>query len=131
MKDDRSGWDIISGVVYILFGLMMLIGGAETRIAGILVMEIFISVWAIFAGFGHLFQSFALKKAGVKNWIWTLVGSILMIVLGCLFLIMPFMGVVVMVGVAAIYASIVLIIGGFTGLAFILSGSGSKESESE
>ena len=126
MKNTRSVWDLITGAVYIIFGAIILIGGIDARIAGVVAVEMFIAIWAVFAGFSHLFGSFGLMKAGVRNWKWTLIGSLLLIALGGVYIAMIFLGAATIKGMTGIYASIALILGGFTGLSAILSGSGKK-----
>lgn len=126
-KDSRNGWDIISGIINILFGGVMLFGGASTRVLGIMTIEMFIAFWALFLGISQIFGSFKLKKIGVKKWGWTLVCGILMIVCGIVFIAMPLAGSIMLVGLAAIYAGIGFIIIGITGLAAALSSAPKTE----
>jgi uncharacterized membrane protein HdeD (DUF308 family) len=122
MKDMRSGWDIISGIINILFGAIMLFGSAETMIMGIITIEIFIAVWVLFAGISHLFGSFELKKLGAKKWGWTLAGGILMIICGIAFLCMPAASAVGLIFTIGIFTGVSFIIGGITELVKALSG---------
>ena len=115
-KGARRGWDLICGAIDILFGSVMLFGGAETRVAGILAIEIFIAVWLLFAGFAGVFSGFGLKKEGVKGWGKALAGGILMILAGILFLLWPLMSTVALVGILGIFTGISFIIVGTTGL---------------
>ena len=125
-KDARRGWDLLSGAIDILFGAMMLFGTVEMKVAGVVTIEIFVAIWILFTGFTRLFSGFGLKKEGAKGWGWTLVGGILAILAGAVFLIWPLMGAVTLVGFAGIFAGISFVIVGVTGLAGALSFGGKK-----
>lgn len=120
-KGARNGWDILSGIINILFGAILLFGSVGTRVMGVLTMEMFIALWTLFAGFSHIFQSVGPKKEGGKSRFLTLLGGILLIICGIAFISMPLISSVMMVGIAGIYASVSFIISGVTGLAVALS----------
>jgi len=122
MKEKRSGWDIISGIINLLFGAIMLFGAPEARIMGVLAMEIFIAVWALFVGFSQIFGSFGLKKQDVKNWYWTLVRGIVTVICGFIFLSMPALAAMGLVFTIGVFTGAMFIISGITGLAGALSG---------
>ena len=122
MKEQRSGWDIISGIINLLFGAIMLFGTQEARIMGVLTMEMFFAVWALFVGFSQIFGSFNLKKQDVKNWYWTLVRGIITVICGFVFLSMPVMAAMGMVFTIGVFTGAMFIINGITGLAGALSG---------
>ena len=122
MKDRRLGWDIISGIINLLFGALMFFGTPETRIMGVVTMEIFIAVWALFTGFSHIFGSFGLKKQDVGNWYWTLIRGIITVICGIVFLAMPVISAMGLVFAIGIYAGAMFILSGITGLAGALSG---------
>lgn len=126
MKDKRNGWDILSGIINLLFGSVMLFGGTQTRVMGAVAIEMYIAFWVIFQGFAHVFGSVGPKKEGAKNWFWSLIGGILMIICGFIFISMPLFGTLVLVEIGGIYASVAFFIGGLTGLAAALSGKNSQ-----
>ena len=123
MKDGRNGWDIIVGIINLLFGAMMLFGDPETRIMGVLSMEMFIAVWALFTGFSQIFGSFAVKKLGVKNWYWVLVRGILTVICGVVFLSRPIISSMGLVFAIGVYVGAMFVLSGITGLAGALSGN--------
>ena len=120
-KSYRSAFDLIGGIINILFGALMLLGGTETKIAGVIAIEVYIAAWVLIAGFSYIFTSFAFKKAGLKGWAWTLLGGVIAVVAGAAFIILPLTGSTALVGFGAIYAGISLIILGVTGLAGAIS----------
>jgi len=122
MKEKRSGWDLIGGIINLLFGAIMLFGAPETRIMGVLAMEIFIAVWALFVGFSQIFGSFGLKKQDVKNWYWTLVRGIITVICGFVFLSMPALSAMGLVFTLGVFTGVMFVISGITGLAGALSG---------
>jgi len=115
-KNERELRDIIAGVISLLFGIAMFFGGTESRVAGVLGIETFVAVWSLFAGFAHVWGSFALKKLGVNKWSWMMTGGILMIFCGVAFISMPLLGLVTLVNMGGIYAGVSFIIAGATGL---------------
>ena len=115
-RDSRSVFDLIGGVINIIFGALMLLGGTETKIAGVIAVEFYIAVWVLIAGFSHISSSFAFKKAGFKGWIWTLLGGVFAIIAGAVFIILPMRGTTALVGFGVVFAGISLIILGATGL---------------
>ena len=123
MKEGRSGWDIIAGIINLIFGSMMLFGDPEARIMGVMTVETFIAVWALFAGFTHIFGSFGLRRLDVKNWYWVLIRGILTVVCGVMFLAIPMISAMGMVFAVGVYAGAMFILSGFTGLAGALSGN--------
>ena len=122
MKDKRSGWDIIAGIINLMFGALMLFGAPETRIIGVLTMEMFIAVWAMFAGFSHIFGSFGSKKQGVKNWYWVLIRGILTVIFGIVVFAMPILSAMGLVFTIGVFTGAMFILSGITGLAGALSG---------
>ena len=123
MKDERSGWDLLNGLINIIFGLVMLFGSTETRVIGVIMIEIFIGVWALFSGFSHIFGSFKAKKEGSgSGWGWKLAGGILILVCGIGMLAMPLITAWTMVVMGTVFIGIALVFTGFGGLASALSG---------
>ena len=122
MKDMRSGWDIIAGIINLLFGGMMLFGAPETRVMGVLTMEMFIAVWALFAGFSHIFGSFGSKKLGVKNWYWVLVRGVLTVIFGIVLFSIPILSAIGLVFTIGVFTGAMFILSGISGLAGTLSG---------
>jgi len=120
--DKRNGWDIISGIINVIFGAVMLFGGTETRVAGLLAIEIFVSFWILFIGFSYIFKSSKLKKEGEKHGL-VLTGGIIMIICGIIGALFPLFSTLLFASAFAILLSAVLIFTGLTGLAAALSGS--------
>ena len=127
MKGARRRWDIISGIINILFGALMLFGGAETVVMGVLTMEIFIAIWVLFAGFSFIFNSFELKREKSKKWWYKLVGGALMVFCGLLIVSAPAAAAIGMVFAIGVFAGVAFIMTGFTELAGLLSGKEASE----
>ena len=121
MKDMRNGWDIIGGVLNIGIGIIMLLSDAETRFYGMYVVELFLAIWAIFGGFAHIFGAFGKANKG-KSKVASVIFGILLILVGILMLAFPVRNTIGIVTWGRLFASIALVIGGFSGLAFVLSG---------
>lgn len=120
-KETRNGWDLIAGIINLIFGAMLLFGGAPEKVFGLIAIELYIGVWAIFSGVSQFFGSLGLKKQGAKGWGWMLVGGILTLICGFMLLSKPLMGVVIIAWMAGIYVGVMFLIMGFTGLAAALS----------
>jgi len=128
MKENRQGWDIVSGIVSILFGAMMLFS-PRGLVFGVLAMEIFFAIWILFAGISFIGNSFALKKEKAKSWIFQLIGGLLMIICGIFCILSPAVSAIGLIFTIGIFAGISFIISGFTILAGALSGNNSAGSE--
>jgi len=120
-KIPKSPGDLIGGIINIIFGALMLLGGSETKIAGVIAIEVYIAVWVIIAGLSHIFSSFTFKRAGLKGWKWTLLGGVIAVAAGVVFIVLPLRGSEALVGFGAVFAGISFIILGLTGLAGALS----------
>ena len=121
MKDARNGWDIIGGIINIALGIFMIVSSPETRFYGMYIVELFVAVWAIFSGFIHIFGIFGKKKEGQSRVLNAIFG-VLLLIAGILLLVYPLWGTVGLIRWGRIFASVALVIGGFSGLAFALSG---------
>jgi uncharacterized membrane protein HdeD (DUF308 family) len=126
MKENRRGWDIISGVISILFGASMLFSPSGL-IFGVLAMEIFFAIWILFAGISFIGNSFVLKKEKAKSWIFQLLGGILMIICGIFCIVSPAISAIGLIFTIGIFAGVSFIISGFTILAAALSGNKDAE----
>jgi len=123
MKEGRKGWDLICGIINIIFAVLMLVGGTGTL--GVYVMiEIMVAFWAIFMGFSNIFNSFSIRKDPEvgKSWIWMLICGILAAVCGFFLLVKPIVGTYFTFLFSSIYVGISMIFIGFGGLAAVLSG---------
>lgn len=127
-KDGRSGWICLGGIVNIIFGAIMLFGGVDDRVFGVVAIEYCIAFWAMFIGISIFLGSFDKKKAGVKGWGWSLAGGILTVICGIVYMSMPLFGAVMLVGFAGIYAGIAFVVMGISSLAAALS-TGEKAAE--
>lgn len=121
-KEARNGWDLLTGIMSVLFGIVMIAGGTETRVLSVILLETYVAIWALIAGISNVFGSFKVKSTGGKNWVWILIGGILTTIAGILLLSSPLMGSLVLVLGAGIYAGISFVMVGLTGVAGALSG---------
>lgn len=79
---------LISGIFSIVCGLMFLLNENMLMI----LIPVFVGVWMIINGINKLQVSFSLRDQGEKSWIATFIFSIIIIVLGCYFIINPISG---------------------------------------
>ena len=129
-RENRNGWDLISGILYVLFGVIMLTGNMQSRVLGILALEYCLAIWVIITGAMSIGDSFSMKKSGTKGWGWTLAGSIFAIIAGMLFVIFPIINAIIFTEFIGIFAAIMLIVTGFTMLAAALSGKNANKNAS-
>ncbi|MCL2055139.1 MAG: DUF308 domain-containing protein [Oscillospiraceae bacterium] len=121
-KDTRNGWDLITGIMHIIFGAIMLTGDVGTRALGVLSIEWVLSIWILFAGVLSIGNSLALKKSGNKGWGWALLGSILSVIAGIIFIMFPIRSALVAPIIFGKLVGVSMMITGFTTLAVALSG---------
>lgn len=67
------GWTLASGIISVLFGLILLIMPIET----ITVLLFFVGFWAMFQSIWAIGSSIELQKSGVKGWGWILAFGII------------------------------------------------------
>jgi uncharacterized membrane protein HdeD (DUF308 family) len=101
-------WLWIRGIAGIIVGLITLFWPAITAVALFLI----VAAWALVTGVMELAFAFTAHKSGAIRWMFAISG-ILSIILGCLMLARPVLGMLVIIwiiGVYAILAGILLII---------------------
>jgi uncharacterized membrane protein HdeD (DUF308 family) len=98
------GWIFVGGLVDAVLGVYVL----NYPLLTMILMPTVIGIWMLFRGFMTISSPVTLKALGVKDWIWLMVTSILLILPSLVILIDPFVGLVNVVKL--------------TGAAFILSG---------
>ena len=117
MKDLRSGWGLFTGILSVLLGIVMLFSGPETRVMGVLMVEIVVAIWAIFAGIERIIENFSFKKKGAGKSIWGVIGGIMLFLFGIFLFMRPVFGAASLVFAFAIFVGISLIFAGFSSLA--------------
>ncbi|MCL2054171.1 MAG: DUF308 domain-containing protein [Oscillospiraceae bacterium] len=115
-KSERSLKDIVMGVLYIAFGLIMILGGDEARVAGVRLIELIIAIWLIFAGCFNTLTALKLKKLDVKLWELILGSGIIQAIVGVVVVAFPLMGVRVVTDVISVLCGVTLIIIGLTAI---------------
>ena len=124
MKDNRSGWDIVIGIISVLLGLFLLFGSPEARIMEMLVIEMIIAFWIFVAGIGKVINGFGLPNKDAEKNIWAILGGIVLILCGILLVARPMLGAAGLVLGFAVFVGISLIFSGITELVYVLSGKG-------
>ena len=89
-RDIFPGW-----IWYLMFGLIEMALGAyllfhPTEAAEALLL--YLGFWFAFVGFSRISFSFLMKDMGIKNWGWTLIGGILILILAFYMVINPIVG---------------------------------------
>ncbi|MCL2078000.1 MAG: DUF308 domain-containing protein [Oscillospiraceae bacterium] len=124
-KENRNGWNIVAGIINVIFGCFMLFGRVEDRIMGALTIGIFIGIWAIFAGVSRFIDAFSeMKNKGSKAWIWSLISGILIVICGISGLVYPGAFTVLVGAFAKIFTAAAFIVLGLAGIAGALSSGG-------
>jgi uncharacterized membrane protein HdeD (DUF308 family) len=98
------GWMFAGGLVDALFGIYLL----NYPLLSLILMPMIIGVWMLFRGFMTVSSPFILKVLGIRDWIWLVATSIVLILPSLIILIDPIVGLV----------NVVVL----TGISFILSG---------
>lgn len=98
------GWIFSGGLIDFIVGLYFL----KYPLLSIVFMPMVIGIWMLFRGFMTLSSAIVLKVLGIRDWVWLLLTSTLLILPSLVILIDPFMRLVNFVKI--------------TGVAFILSG---------
>jgi len=130
-KKERSGWDIISGLVHLMFGALILFGTFELKVLGLFAIEVFLIIWIFVSGLVHIVGGVTMKKAGIKRGIWGVITGSVMLVFGIACVIWPKAFAVTMLAVVGVVAGITLIVAGLAGLASVLAFSAVVEQVSE
>ena len=125
-KENRNGWNIIGGIINIIFGSFMLFGGLEDRAIGVITIGIFVAIWAMFEGVSRFIDSFGEKKAGGKGWIWSLISGILIVLFGISLMVWPLMVGALALEVLGYFAAAAFVIMGLSGIAGALSSGGNN-----
>jgi uncharacterized membrane protein HdeD (DUF308 family) len=123
-KQKRNGWDVLSGMVHILFGSLILFGDPHTKILALFSIEIYISIWIMIAGILRICASLHIKKMNLKGWVWTLTGGVLLILCSIFCFIFPLISAISMIRIAGIFTSAAFIVIGLIGLINAFSGGG-------
>lgn len=98
------GWIFIGGFIDLILGIYLL----SFPLLAMVLMPLIIGLWMLFRSFMTVSSPVNLKAAGLWDWIWLLITSIVLILPSLIILINPFFGLV----------NIVLC----TGIAFIIAG---------
>jgi len=123
VKEERNTWALINAIVCILFGIVMFTGDAENRIFGFIMIEIYVGVWALIAGFSNIIGSVGRKKREGKSGVWTMITGVLLILCGIGMLVYPLLGLVALAGTTAIFVSLSFLFSGISGIIIALKGS--------
>lgn len=99
------GWIFVGGLVDTIFGIYVF----NYPLLTMILMPLVIGIWMLFRGFMTISSPVTLKALGVKDWVWLMVTSILLILPSLVILIYPFFEFINVVKL--------------TGVAFILSGA--------
>ena len=116
-KEGRRGLDVVLGVINIIFAAIMILGATETRVLGVLMIELYIGIWAIVTGFGRLFIGLAMKKESIAGSGLTMAGGVVLGIVGVIFIVSPMAGAAALVWFTAVFAGIAFIVMGLNGLA--------------
>ena len=123
MKDMREGWDIVIGIISILFSaLIMFYPG--TKLYGLVLSELFIAFWAFFAGITKIAGSFSSERKGEKGKAWSITAGVLIIIFALLLVIYPVIGTLALLFTGGMLIGISFVFVGFAGLVTALSGKG-------
>jgi len=80
---------------YLMFGLIEMALGAYLLFQPALAAEaliLYMGFWLTFIGISRISFSFIMKDMGIKNWIWTLIGGFLVLLLAFLIILNPVFG---------------------------------------
>ncbi|MCL2087345.1 MAG: DUF308 domain-containing protein [Oscillospiraceae bacterium] len=121
-KDRRNGWDLLAGILHIIFGVTMLLADLKEMFYGVVLLEYIMAFWIVFAGICNIGSGFGMKKATGKSGAWVTVCGVLSIIAGLLFLSFPIRSAFVFTNFIGIFAGVSLVFSGFSLLASALSG---------
>ncbi|MDR2546620.1 MAG: DUF308 domain-containing protein [Lachnospiraceae bacterium] len=129
MGERRSGWDLISAIINIVFAVIILLN-PEGSLGLYVMIEVMVAIWAIYMGFSNIFGAFGNKREQTgKSGLWMIIGGILACICGFFLLGRPILGTGVMLFTASIWGGVTLAMVGFAGLAAVLSGKKSATAD--
>jgi uncharacterized membrane protein HdeD (DUF308 family) len=96
----RWGWSVFTGVVSILAGVVAIAWPLITAVALLYV----IAFWAMLAGVTSVLGSLALRKAGLKQWIWMMIFGVCALVFGISLIVDPGRGILSVLDLIAVFA---------------------------
>lgn len=79
------GWTLASGIIDILFGMILLVAPIET----IAVLLFLVGFWVMFQSIWGIGASIELQRSGIKGWGWTLTFGILGLILAFILITNP------------------------------------------
>ena len=118
-KEYRNFWDLIAGIISFIFGIFMFFGDSEDKIMGLFAINVFVAIWFFTVGLLHILGGMRIKQLQLSGksgalWFLTVIGGVVMIVVGIALLMYPEL----LIGVAAaigLIISIALIVAGLIG----------------
>lgn len=111
----RNGWTIANGIVFIILGLLIILGGGLDMMV---TFAFILGFLAMFGGINQVTAYSALHKNGQPGAGWVLASGIINIIIGIMFIVAPFGTWLVWDYVLGIY----LVVGGVAFLIEVLSG---------
>lgn len=78
---DISKWDLVNGILGLIFGTLILLSPYVMIIAKIMTVYVF-NFWLIISGILRIAAAFEIKKAGGKGWIWVALLAVLTVAVG-------------------------------------------------
>ena len=96
----KWGYSVFNGVVSILAGITAIVWPAMTAVVLLLV----IALWALVAGVMSIMGSLALRRAGLKQWIWTMIFGVCAVLFGISLIVNPGRGILSVLWVIAVFA---------------------------
>ncbi|MDR2956455.1 MAG: DUF308 domain-containing protein [Prevotella sp.] len=82
---DGWGWSLASGIISVVFAIILLALPLET----IIVLIFFVGFWMMFQSFWAIGVSIEMQKNGIKGWGWILAMAILGIILSIILIVNP------------------------------------------
>ncbi|MCL2087344.1 MAG: hypothetical protein FWH05_07115 [Oscillospiraceae bacterium] len=129
-KEKRRTLELIAGVLLVAFGLAMFFGGTETKIAGVVLIEILAAVWLLFTGTLNIVISLKLKKFGVKVWYLILAAALISIAIGIVFIAYPLASAQIGVNLLGVLSGCAIVVMGLTSIAIGVLFKNAKDSVS-
>ncbi len=119
-KTGRSIWQLIGGIIGLVFGLFILIN-SFAQFATNLVIAYAAALWLVFYGISGIIEALNLRKTNKKlpdkfrtaSWLHVMILSILMVALGVICMIQPmitFFSVGLLIGIAILFSGIKVLI---------------------
>ncbi|MDR2599479.1 MAG: DUF308 domain-containing protein [Oscillospiraceae bacterium] len=130
-KEKRSVWELVLGVLNIIFGVIIFFAPPESKLMGLLMIEFFVAIWAVFIGISTIINSIKFKSVYKSNFIWVLLGGILAVICGLLLFANPLLGLGFLVIFMRVYIAIALVSIGLTGIIAAFSHNESVEAAIE